>query len=111
MRKITRDAVQAFFNGTEFSRGNTMVKCCAATESTNLLLHGHSIAKLCVNTGIVSIRHAGYTTNTTKERLNGVLARLGDSPIYQRDYIWYWGDGEQFPDDWAVAGFHYTPDF
>lgn len=103
MRNITLDAVVAFLYGYEFSRDNTRVVHCNEEGISTLVLHGHSIAKRCMLTGDVSIRHAGYTTNTTKERLNGVLTYLDAPLIYQRNYIWYWRDGEQFPDGWVVV--------
>ena len=85
MRKITRDSINAFLNFENFKRGNTEVKVCQTglgTQST-LYLHGNDIA-IKNRTG-VKIRNAGWFTNTTKERLNG----LPCVNIVQKDFEWY----------------------
>ena len=85
MRKITRDSINAFLNFKNFKRGNTEVKVCQTglgTQST-LYLHGNDIA-IKNRTG-VKIRNAGWFTNTTKERLNG----LPCVNIVQKDFEWY----------------------
>ena len=61
-----------------------------ASTGNELLLHGNCIAKR-VN-GKIFISNAGWNSNTTKERLNGLGAG-----IYQKNYEWYWKDGEDFP--------------
>jgi hypothetical protein len=93
MRQITKDAVQAFFNNHNFKRDNTQV-LSTGENTVELRLHGSTIAKK-VN-GIVSVSSCGHTTNTTKERLNGVLSRCNVSRIYQKAFVWYWKDGQEF---------------
>jgi len=68
MRKITRKAIDAFMKGINFETGNTAVY----TDSceTRLWLFGNCIAKK--NSSGISVRSAGWQTNTTKERLNGI---------------------------------------
>tara|TARA_B100000886_G_C20410602_1_gene486843 strand:+ start:263 stop:598 length:336 start_codon:yes stop_codon:yes gene_type:complete len=96
MRKITQDAIRAFYNKEDFKRSNTQVRynlnMMSAVSTMVMYLHGHAIAKL--TRGQLWIRHAGYTTNTTKERLNG----LNGVHIQQKNFIWYlngveWKDG------------------
>ena len=88
-RKITEAATRAFFNGDRFSRSNTTVR--HDNGRSELRLHGHLIAIR--ENGTVQLSDAGWQTNTTKERLNGVLSYLGKSRIYQRDWTWYRGQG------------------
>ena len=78
MRKITSQSVDAFVNGYRFNRGNTTVSGCGATEIRKcyLMLHNNLIAKKEVQTNTLTISDCGWQTDTTKERLNGVLSRL-----------------------------------
>jgi len=78
MRKITSQSVDAFVNGYRFNRGNTTVSGCGATEIRKcyLMLHNNLIAKKEVQTNTLTISDCGWQTDTTKERLNGVLYRL-----------------------------------
>ena len=48
-----------------------------------MLLHGNAIANL--DKGVLSIDSAGWKTNTTKERLNG----LKGVSIHQKAGLWY----------------------
>ena len=81
MRKITQDAIKALYENKNFKRSNTEVK--VFDKSVELLLHGNPIAV--IEYGKLFIRHAGYPTNTTKERLNG----LSGVNIVQRNWQWY----------------------
>jgi len=94
-KKITREAVEALFNGQHFTRGNTRVALRVAPAGgtvAELFLHGTAIARRYLLTGTVLVRHADWRTNTTKERLNGVLAMIGRAGIHQKDFRWYLGD-------------------
>jgi len=84
MRKVTRATTSAFLAGKQLSMGNTV------STGNELLLHGNCIAKRVE--GKILISNAGWESNTTKERLNGLGAG-----IYQKNYSWYWKDGEDFP--------------
>lgn len=77
MRQITKAAVAAFLKGCDYKSGNTQVRDNA------LYLHGNKIAEL--RNGELWITTAGWKTNTTKERLNG----LPNVHIRQKDYVWY----------------------
>ncbi len=100
MRKITRDAVNAFRNNEKFRRDNTEVR--ADDNGTVLFLHGHCIA-MRDRTGILKVRDAGWQTPTTKERLNGLLSTMGCQGVYQKDFTWYWDDGTLFGAGWQEA--------
>jgi len=68
MRNITIRAVDAFMNDYNFGSGNTGV---VVDKITTMYLHDSPIAKKDAN-GVISITNAGWQTNTTKERLNGI---------------------------------------
>jgi len=88
MRKITTLAVTAFVNNTPFKRDNTEV--IVTKNGTHLNLHGHTIATHAKASDKVLINNQGYATNTTKERLNGILdAYRADSYIFQKNFQWY----------------------
>ena len=100
MRKITKQAVAAFNNGIPFKQGNTEVLHRAMTKDGQypkgdrfvvMELHGNEIARRDSATGQVEISNAGWESNTTKERLNGLGAG-----IHQSNFVWY-KDGEKFP--------------
>ena len=92
MRKITREAYQAFNHKEPFKKSNTEVQVSDTGDVVQLLLHDNVIAKQ-VN-GTLSITSAGWPTNTTKERLNA----LPGVCIHQAKGVWYlnemYWDGE-----------------
>lgn len=88
MRKITKQASAAFFNAEKFKSGNTEVK--VFPNVTVLLLFGNEIAYIYNDLEkTLSITNAGWKSNTTKERLNG----LGVS-INQKKGAWFLNGAE-----------------
>ena len=87
MRKITSDAINAFMCRETFSRDNTQVT--VHPTDTRLLLHGNLIATIDLM-GNIKVTNAGWATNTTKERLNGIPG----VSIQQKNYQWYLNDKE-----------------
>jgi hypothetical protein len=81
-RKITQESVQKFLNGVPFKKSNMEV----SREGTiyYLKLHGNKIAAL-ESDGKMWISNAGWRSNTTKERLNG----LPGVHIKQKNWEWY----------------------
>ena len=71
-RQITKEATRAFYNNENFKLSNTEVH--ADCTGTYLYLWGNLIAKKCGQR--VSVSLAGYNTQTTRERLNGLLALI-----------------------------------
>jgi len=100
MKKITRDAVNAFRNNEDFKRGNMQV--IAGVNGAVMLLHGNAIASRHDDGGLY-VTASGWETVTTKERLNGLLQAEGCQGIYQKDYVWYWDDGTLFGAGWQPA--------
>ena len=82
MRKITIDSVNAFLNRQKFKRQNMEVT--SFDDSFYLKLHGNTIAVL-HGDGTLMITDAGWQSNTTKERLNG----LPNVNIHQKNFVWY----------------------
>ena len=99
MKKITREAVLAFLNNYEYRNSNTEVTIGMDRE---LKLFGNTIARY--NRGDIELTDAGWQSNTTKERLNGLLEllNLSECKVYQKNYTWYFDkNGERML--WDVA--------
>jgi hypothetical protein len=81
-RKITQESVQKFLDGVPFKKSNMEV----SREGTiyYLKLHGNKIAAL-ESDGKMWVSNAGWKSNTTKERLNG----LPGVRVHQKNYQWY----------------------
>jgi hypothetical protein len=69
MRKITKESVDAFVNGYGYNSANT--KVIGKAGATYLKLHNNTIA-VKLNDGSVGVSLAGWNTNVTRERLNGI---------------------------------------
>ena len=102
-RKITKESVDKFLSRETFKKSNMEVEKCynAFTGSVNefrLKLHGNTIAVL-DEFNMLSITNAGWASNTTKERLNG-LPNVG---IYQKRGRWYL-NGNEWNGEWTRVG-------
>ena len=86
MRKITQSAYQAFINKKLFKKSNTEVQVLEDGGIVQLLLFNNIIAKQVG--GILNITSAGYSTITTKERLNA----FPGVRIHQSKGVWYLND-------------------
>lgn len=95
MRQITKDAIKAFMRRETFSRDNTQV--AIHPTDTQLLLHGHLIATIDLM-GNIKITNAGWATNTTKERLNGIPG----VSIHQKNFKWYL-NGKEWNGEWTTV--------
>lgn len=100
MRKITMEAVRAFEMGMNFKKQN--MKVWVDGYTVYMSLHGNLIAKTIftdgdLNTGILQITNAGWSSNTTKERLNG----LRGVSIYQKRGEWFLNN-KKWDGSWAV---------
>jgi hypothetical protein len=84
MRRITQESINSFNNGQSFKKGNTAV--IIDGNIVRLSLHGNVIASRNINEpDYITITNCGWSTNTTKERLNG----LDGVSIVQKDFSWY----------------------
>lgn len=68
MRKITNEAIDAFIKGKPFKKRNTEVR--KEEDAVILLLFNNEIAK--IDSDGTWVTDAGWNTNTTRERLNGI---------------------------------------
>ena len=82
MRKITAESVRNFIDGVPFKKSNMEV----SREGTvyYMKLHGNKIAAR-LDDGRMWISNAGWKSNTTKERLNG----LPGVRVHQKDWGWF----------------------
>ncbi len=97
MRKITEQSVKAFFNAERYNKNNTRIK--VLDNVTVFLLHENPIAfRYNDPNRTLSISNCGWFSNTTKERLNGILSHIGHAGIYQKNFSWFL-DGEKWNGD------------
>ena len=100
MRQITKQAVNKFNNNQNFTKDNTQVWYgrvgtinngkCSLTPITKLFLHDNLIAYKKYSSLVIS--NCGWFSNTTKERLNGLLDSIGFNGIYQKNFEWFLAD-------------------
>jgi hypothetical protein len=87
MRQTTEKVVNAFLNGKYLKVGNSY------TDGQSFYLHNNKIAEH--RSDGLYISNAGWFSNTTKERLNGIPA----VNISQKKYKWYL-NGEEWDGNW-----------
>lgn len=85
MKTITSQSVNALLSGRKFKKSNMEVSYNSVTGCAVMCLHDNIIAKYYPAVGHLFITNAGYFTNTTKERLNG----LPGVDIRQKKIKWY----------------------
>ena len=91
MRKITEQIVRAFRRGENRTIGNSR------SFDGSLYLFDNKIAEF--RSGSLWITNAGWSSTTTKERLNG----LPDVNIVQRRGVWYL-NGVEWSGEWVEVG-------
>lgn len=97
MRKITKEAVNAFLNGKVFRKNNTVVQ--PETDGrTFMYLHGNRIALRHANERIIGTL-AGWPTPTTRERLNGIARMVNGCGICQRNFENVLDNGDRVADN------------
>lgn len=94
MRKITQESVEAFNNREFFKKANMEV--VVEAYHTELKLHGNTIATKNLD-GKIDITNAGWKSQTTKERLNGI----DGVHIQQKKGVWYL-NGEEWDGKWKT---------
>ena len=82
MRAITQKMVDAFWAGKSARKDNTEV-CVIRDAEVHFYLHGNLIARRPLHGTRLEISCAGWQSNTTKERLNGLLRRHGGVEVIQ----------------------------
>jgi hypothetical protein len=105
VRKVTKQAIYHFDKCENFKLSNTevLVEFHVNGFDVHLLLHGNLIATKKVNVATqentLFITNAGWQSNTTKERLNG----LNGVGIYQKKGQWYL-NGKAWDGEWVNVG-------
>jgi len=91
MRKISIDSTRAFLNGDKFNRDNTKVS--VNNNYAFMYLFGNWIARKNLKNGNININNCGYTTTTTKDRLNAIIYYSSSgheyTHIFQKNHTWY----------------------
>jgi hypothetical protein len=82
MRKITKEAVSKFLSKETFRKSNMSVE--ESYGVYKLKLHGNTIATI-DELGVLSVSNAGWASNTTKERLNGIPGVR----VHQKNWNWF----------------------
>jgi hypothetical protein len=87
MRKIEVQMNNAITNGTDFRSANTNV--VQADGIAVVLLHGHQIATIGEN--FIQLFDGNHQSNTTKSRLNAILAEHGvqGEYVFQKNFEWF----------------------
>ena len=90
MRKIERQMNFAISNKGDWSSSNTRVEFTTTTNCSSVFLHGHNIATFDHNLKAVKLSSCGWTTNTTKSRLNAILSEVKyGCSVFQKQWNWY----------------------
>ena len=97
MRAVTRTAVAAFLAGRVGKHGsNTSVELSPLGAVVVLKLHGNAIARRDIDSQIIEVCDGGWSSNTTKDRLNG----LPGVSVHQKNFQWFL-NGEEWNGNWA----------
>ena len=80
----------ALSNKTNWRKDNTEVLYNSNTNCSSVYLHGHQIATLDHVNQALKLSSCGYTTNTTKSRLNALLEEVKwGCRVFQKDWNWF----------------------
>ena len=107
MRLIDKEIISAIRRKTDnFAMSNTTIVYNPHTSTHDVLLHGHTIARINYTERWVILSSCGFRTYVTKSRLNCVLKGLDTyKRIWQENYQWYIADAfstENFTDGMKV---------
>ena len=97
MRKVTREIVSAFMNDYNATVSNSSVT--TKDGITKLFLFGNCIARKEIATGKIEVTLAGWNTNTTRERLNGIP----NVSVTQSNFTPYLNGIEMNSDEWYAV--------
>ena len=80
----------AISNKGNWAGSNTTVSYNENTNCSSVYLHGHQIATVDHNTNAVKLSSCGYTTVTTKSRLNALLSEVKyGCRVFQKNWEWF----------------------
>ena len=89
MRTIETQMNAAIANSTNWQSGNTSVHFNEEESISIVRLHGNKIAE--IGEGFIRLFDGGWQTNTTKSRLNAILAANGcdNDKVFQKNFDWF----------------------
>ena len=92
---------RAIVNKNDWSNSNTFVDYNSNTDCSTIVLHRTAIATYDHKNQALKLNSGGYTTNTTKSRLNAILQELiAGARVYQKAFDWYLSYNNQTVDFW-----------
>ena len=105
MRKIEEQMNRAIVNKEDWmvnsNSSNTSVEYNSNTNCSTIVLHRTAIATYDHNTEALKLNSGGYTSNTTKSRLNAILQELiYGAKVFQKNFDWYLSYNNQTVDFW-----------
>ena len=90
MRKIEQQMNNAISNKVDWNSSNTRVDYNNNTNCSTVVLHRTAIAVYDHNTQALKLNTGGYTSNTTKSRLNAILDELMyGAKVFQKNWDWF----------------------
>ncbi len=89
MRKIERQMNAAIRLSKNWSNSNTTVQFNKEDDTSNVYLHGNLIA--IIGDTFIQLFDGGWQSNTTKSRLNAILAENGSGGdcVFQKNFKWF----------------------
>ena len=92
---------RAIVNKNDWSNSNTKVDYNSNTNCSTVVLHRTAIATYDHNNQALKLNTGGYTSNTTKSRLNAILDELMyGAKVFQKQFDWYLSYNNQTVDFW-----------
>ena len=90
MRLIEKQMNFALSNRSNWSNSNRRVEYNSNTNCSSVYLHNHQIATFDHNLKAVKLSSCGWTTNTTKSRLNAILDEVKwGCKVFQKNFEWF----------------------
>ena len=92
---------RAIVNKNDWSNSNTFVEYNSNTNCSTVVLHRTAIAVYDHNTQALKLNTGGWSTVTTKSRLNAILQGLiVGASVFQKNFDWYLNYNNQTVDFW-----------
>ena len=92
---------RAIVNRNNWSNSNTFVEYNSNTDCSTIVLHRTAIAVYDHKNQALKLNSGGYTTNTTKSRLNAILDEvMYGAKVFQKNWDWYLSYNNQTVDFW-----------
>ena len=90
MRKLEKQMNFALSNKGNWNGSNTSVVYNENSNCSSVYLHNHQIATFDHNLKAVKLSSCGWTTNTTKSRLNAILDEVKwGCKVFQKNFDWF----------------------